>query len=71
MDADAQPKYACPHCGATEYITEPDGYSLYQAEDDKLFFARTLDVHEEFRLYCRECGEEPPQAFLDATHPPG
>ena len=67
MTAHDQPKYACPSCGATEYCTQPDSYAIYEAVDESIVFQKTEFVDDGLRLSCRECGEEPPKEFMDAT----
>ena len=66
-DYEEKPKYACPHCGSTEYITQPDAYSVFMAEGDRLFRSETELVDDPMVLYCRECSEEAPQSFVDAS----
>ena len=67
MSAAGKPKYACPHCGSTEYCTQPDSYAIYVADEDGLSYSHTEQTHEAFRLYCRECSEEAPDSFNAAA----
>ena len=68
MTSHDRPKYACPHCGETEFCTLPDSYAIYRAEGGSLHFTRTELTNEKFLLYCRECGEKAPAEFVGAAH---
>jgi hypothetical protein len=45
-------------CGSTEFITEPNQYDFYEIIDEKLKLTHSENIDNEFKLYCRECGEE-------------
>ena len=45
-------------CGSTEFITKPSQYDVYQIIDGKLEMVDTLSTEDNFKLFCRECGEE-------------
>jgi len=56
-------KYACPHCGATEYVTAPNAYDVYTAEHGEPRLESREPTGGEFKLFCRECGERAPRQF--------
>lgn len=60
-------KYACPHCGATEYATGLNSYDIYCADASGLTWRKTENANETFELYCRECGERAPAVFEKAA----
>ena len=45
-------------CGNNEFITEPNKYDIYKAEEGKLEFQKEEIIQEAIKLYCRECSEE-------------
>ena len=62
------PKYACPKCGAAEFITAPNSYDLFEAVGDKLLWRKTESGDsDEDALFCRECGERAPSKFEAAA----
>ena len=63
-----EPKYACPKCGGTEFLTELNASDCYSAAGDELLwqFSEPCDVVK-FRLHCRECHAEAPEEFLNAA----
>ncbi len=44
-------------CGSKEFITQLNGYSVYQVIDDKLQFM-SQELTDDELLYCRDCGEQ-------------
>ncbi len=48
----------CSECGGKEFVTQPDSYSIYEANGNKLSFIRTELTNDEHRLYCRDCSAE-------------
>lgn len=44
-------------CGGKEFITQLNGYSVYQVIDDKLQFMRQELTDNEL-LHCRDCGKQ-------------
>ena len=48
----------CKECGNNEFITEPNKYDIYKAEEGKLEFQKEEIIQEAIKLYCRECSEE-------------
>ncbi|GHV35231.1 hypothetical protein FACS1894178_4350 [Bacteroidia bacterium] len=45
-------------CGSFEFITEPNRYDIYEIIDGSLELVNSENTDEEFKLYCRECGEK-------------
>ncbi len=58
-----RPRYACPQCGATEFITSPNSWDKYEAVDGNLLWQSSEVSNDEFKLYCRECGKRAPSDF--------
>ncbi|WP_462137149.1 hypothetical protein [Candidatus Mycalebacterium sp.] len=48
----------CPECGGKEFISQPDSYSVYEADGNKLRFVSTELANDEDKLYCRDCSAE-------------
>lgn len=48
----------CPNCGNEEFITGLNAYDIYQIVGGKPEFVRSETADGEFRLFCRDCGEE-------------
>ena len=48
----------CKECGNDEFITEPNKYDIYKANEGKLEFQKAEIIQETIKLYCRECSEE-------------
>ena len=63
-----RPKYACPKCGGTEFLTELNASGRYSAVGDELLwqFSEPCGLVR-FRLHCRECRAEAPEEFLAAA----
>lgn len=64
---DAKPKYACPQCGHTEFITSSNSYDRYLASNDELCWQSTEVSDQELQLYCRDCGERAPSEFEEVV----
>lgn len=60
-------KHGCPYCGATEYVTAPNAYDVYVVEHGELCFENRALTDDEFKLFCRECGERAPKQFENAA----
>lgn len=60
-------KYGCPHCGATAYITAPNAYDVYAAENGELRLDSREFTGDEFKLFCRACGERAARQFENAA----
>ncbi len=50
-------KNKCPECDSEEFISEPNRYDVFQFEDNDFIVANTHFI-DEFKTFCRECGEE-------------
>ena len=63
-----KPKYSCPKCGGTEFLTELNASDRYSAVGDALLwqYSEPCDVVE-FRLRCRECLAEAPDEFMSVA----
>ena len=48
----------CKHCGGKEFISKPNQYDVYVADEDDLELQKSEIVDEKIQLYCRECSEE-------------
>jgi rRNA maturation protein Nop10 len=48
----------CLGCGSDEFVSKPNRYDIYKVIDKKLVLSESAFVDEEFKLFCRECGEE-------------
>ena len=44
----------CKECGNDEFITEPNKYDIYKAEEGKLEFQKEEIIQEAMAKYCRE-----------------
>ena len=66
MNDSDKPKYACPHCGATVFCSQPDSYAVFEAEGDSLYFRRTELTDEGISLHCQKCYEDAPEEFASA-----
>lgn len=53
-------KYICQNCGNHEFVTKPNQFDLFSAEDGQLVFQETMLVEEDkkIELFCLECGSE-------------
>jgi hypothetical protein len=51
-------KYICQTCGCNEFVTNPNRYDIFIAENGKLFFKKSELINEELELFCRECSEK-------------
>lgn len=54
-------KHACPRCGAAEYVTAPNAYDVYVAQHGELRLESREPTGDEFKLFCRACGERAPR----------
>lgn len=48
----------CSECDSTQFVTQPDSYSVYEAKGNKLRFVSAELTHDKDKLYCRECSAE-------------
>ena len=46
----------CSECGSKEFVSEPDSYSVYQSEGDKLRFVSAELINDDTKIHCRDCG---------------
>ena len=63
-----KPKYACPKCGGTEFITQLNIYQRWHAHGDKISWSR--DLHDDsvpFELSCPDCDIPPPEGWDEAV----
>lgn len=51
---------SCPFCGNDDFCTQPNSYDVYQIIQGLPQYIRSEMMLDEFRLYCRECGEQFP-----------
>ncbi len=51
-------KYACKSCDCVEFVTQPNKYDIFVAENNKLLLQKTEFINEEFEFFCRECSEK-------------
>ncbi|TAE19912.1 MAG: hypothetical protein EAZ95_00755 [Bacteroidetes bacterium] len=57
MPTDQQKNYQCLHCGCKEFITQPNRYDIYVAEEGKVRFSHSEIIDNAIELYCRDCSE--------------
>lgn len=50
----------CPVCGNFDFCTLLNSYDIYMIHQGKLTYVKSQLIDEEFKIYCRECGEEFP-----------
>lgn len=50
-------KYNCPNCGASEFITEPNQYDILEFSKN-CFETISTETIDDYKIFCRECGEE-------------
>ena len=53
-------KYLCENCGNNEFVTKPNHFDLFSAEDGKLIFQESMLVEDDSQteLFCFECDEK-------------
>lgn len=53
-------KYICQACGNHEFVTKPNQFDLFSAEDGQLVFQETmlLEDDKKIELFCFECDEK-------------
>jgi hypothetical protein len=56
----ATEKYVCESCGSNEFVTKPNHFDLFSAEDGKLIFQESMLVEDDSptELFCFECDEK-------------
>ena len=45
-------------CGSKEFVTQLNGYGVYQVINDKLQFIRQELTNDTELLYCSDCGKQ-------------
>ncbi|WP_338792954.1 hypothetical protein [Bernardetia sp. MNP-M8] len=56
----ATEKYICESCGSNEFVTKPNHFDVFSAEDGKLIFQESMLVEDDsaIELFCFECDEK-------------
>lgn len=66
-DIEDSEKYACPHCGCAEYITNLNAYDIYLAMDGEIGLQSNESADCELELFCRDCAERAPAKYESAA----
>ena len=48
----------CPSCNSEDFVTIPNRYDLLKFVDGNFEVIKSEFTEEEYRIFCRECGDE-------------
>ena len=48
----------CPSCNSEDFLTMPNRYDLLKFVDGNFEVEKSKFTEEEYRIFCRECGDE-------------
>ena len=55
MSDDIAPKYRCSECGCDEFMSSLNGYDVFLAQDDALYYQRSESSDDLIEFFCMNC----------------